>query len=217
MPVFLSSPASTEPAELPFKFTGGFELPTRTIGVMLSLAGIYAMVAQLFLFPIIIRRYGPLLPFRCTLLTWPLLYLIVPYLSLLPNWMQVPCAFLCLIWRTTNQTLSYPSFSIIINNSAPSRSVLGLINGVAASSASLSRAFGPTLSGMLHSWALKIGYSGLAWWINGLICAIGAIESLWLEEESALVYTDEKRAPCAEPTSNAEGDGLLSPEMGARA
>lgn len=106
MPVYLSSPISSEPAVLPFRFVGGFGLSTGTIGVMLSLAGIYAMVAQLVMFPMVIRRFGALRPFQCTLLTWPLLYLIVPYLSLLPQWLQIPSVFLCMLWRTTNQTLS---------------------------------------------------------------------------------------------------------------
>ena len=69
--------------------------------------------------------------------------------------------------------------------------VLGTINGVSASTASLARAFGPTITGLVHSWGLKMGSTGLAWWLSGTICAIGAIESLWMEEvDGRLKQTD---------------------------
>lgn len=193
MPVFLSSTPSDQPSSLPFKFTGGFTLPTRTIGLMLSFAGVYSMLAQIFLFPYVVQRFGALKTFRFTIMTWPLLYAIVPYLSFLPKKLQIPGAFLCLIWRTTNQTLSYPSNAILLTNSAPSMLVLGLINGVAASCASLSRAFGPTIAGMIHSWALKRGYVGVSWWVSGLICIIGAVESLWLQEPKGRMDEPEEK------------------------
>ena len=70
--------------------------------------------------------------------------------------------------------------------------VLGVINGVAASTTSLCRAFGPTISGMIHSWGLKQGYTGLAWWVGGLVCAIGAIETLWMEEGEGIMDLEEE-------------------------
>ena len=204
MPVFLSSTPSDQPAQLPFKFTGGFSMSTRTVGLMLSFAGIYTMLAQLFLFPYIVDKFGALKTFRFTIITWPLLYFIVPYLSFLPNHLRIPGAFMCLLWRTTNQTLSYPSNAIILTNAAPSMLVLGLINGVAASCASLSRAFGPTIAGMIHSWALERGYVGISWWVSGLICIIGAVESLFLREVKGRMDID--------PEDDDEEAALLDPE-----
>ena len=197
MPVFLSTPVSDESPSLPFKFTGGFALPTKMIGLMLSLQGVYSMTAQIFLFPIVVRRFGALKTFRFVIITWPVLYLLVPYLVLLPSRFQMAGVFVCLLWKITAQVLAYPSNAILLANSSPSMLVLGAINGIAASTASLSRAFGPTVSGIIYSWGLKLGYTGLAWWANGLICLIGAIESLWMEEadgrsaDPALV-TDEE-------------------------
>ena len=182
MPVFLSTPISEEPPSLPFKFTGGFALPTKLIGLMLSLQGVYSMTAQIFLFPIVVRKFGSLRTFRFVIITWPVLYFLVPYLVLLPSQFQMVGIFVCLLWKITAQVLAYPSNAILLANSAPSMLVLGAINGIAASTASLSRAFGPTVSGIIYSWGLKLGYTGLAWWANGLICIIGAVESLWMEE-----------------------------------
>jgi hypothetical protein len=182
MPVFLSTPVSHEEARLPFRFVGGFGLPTKTIGLMLSIQGAYSMVAQLFLFPFVVRRFGVLNTFRIVVMSWPLLYFATPYLVLLPSRCQMAGILLCLLWRITAQVLSYPSNAILLTNSAPSMLVLGLINGVAASTASLSRALGPTISGMIHSWGLSMGVAGLAWWASGVVCIFGAIESLWMEE-----------------------------------
>jgi hypothetical protein len=182
MPVFLSTPSSHEPRSLPFKFTGGFALPTKTIGVILSLQGFYSMLAQLLLFPIVVRRFGCLRTFKCVAMCFPLLYFLVPYLILLPERLQMPGVYLCLVAKVTAGVLAYPSNAILLTNSAPSMLVLGAINGIAASTASLSRAFGPTISGLIHSMGLKLGYSGLAWWAGALVCVLGAIETLWMEE-----------------------------------
>ena len=149
---------------------------------MLSVQGVYSLLAQSFLFPLAARRFGTLKTFRFVLLTWPLLYALVPYLVLLPRQLQVPSVYFCLLWKITAQVLAFPSNSILLTNSAPSMLVLGVINGVAASTASLARACGPTFTGLLHSWGLQVGSTGLAWWASGIICTIGAIESLWLEE-----------------------------------
>ena len=88
MPIFLSSPVSDEAASLPFQFTGGFALSSKTIGTMLSIQALYSMACQIVLFPIVVKRFGPLNVFRCTVVVWPLLYAIVPYLVLLPQPLQ---------------------------------------------------------------------------------------------------------------------------------
>lgn len=199
MPVFLSTPISHDVPSLPFKFTGGFALSTKTIGFMLSLQGVYSMIAQIFLFPFVVRRFGALKTFRFVVMSWPLLYFGVPYLVLLPDRLQMPGVYFCLVWKITAQVLAYPSNAILLTNSAPSMLVLGTINGIAASTASLCRAFGPTISGLIHSAGLRLGYTGLAWWASGLICILGAIESLWMAEVGGRMdrqdFEDEEAHP----------------------
>ena len=183
MPMLLSAPVSQEPPVLPFRFTGGLNLPTKTIGLMLALQGLYSMAAQVFLFPFAVRRFGSLKTFRFVLMVWPLLYLVVPYLVLLPPRFQLAGVYACLLWRITAQVLAFPSHAILLTNSAPSMLVLGVINGVAASTASLMRAFGPTLSGIVYAAGLNLGYTGLAFWVSGLVSLLGAFESLWVGQD----------------------------------
>ena len=157
-------------------------MTTSEIGAMMSIQGVYSMIATIFFFPIVVQRFGTLATFRFVVMSWPILYFLVPYLLFLPKHLQYSGIFFCLIWKITVQVLAFPAMSILLTNSAPSMMVLGLINGVAASIASLARAFGPTVSGIIHTWGLELGYTGFAWWACGLICIAAAIESLWMTE-----------------------------------
>ncbi|KAI9835619.1 MAG: hypothetical protein M1838_005274 [Thelocarpon superellum] len=186
---------------LPFKFTGGFGLSTKSIGFIISFQGAYSMAAQLFLFPLVARRFGSLRVFRFVVMLYPVLYLAVPYVVLLPKDLQMVGIYACLVLKVTAAVLAYPSNAILLTNSAPSMLVLGAINGIAASTASLSRAFGPTISGLIHSAGLRLGYSGLAWWASALVSLLGAIESAWMEDVSGRLDPAED-----EPAPDVDGD-----------
>lgn len=199
MPVFLSTPKSDDNFVLPFKFTGGLGLPTKTIGFMLAVQGVYSMIAQLWLFPFVVRHFGTLRTFRFVLLVWPPLYMLVPYLVLLPSILQTAAVYLALISKITLHVIAFPSTAILLANAAPSSKVLGSINGAAASTASLSRALGPTITGLLHSKGLESGYSIIAWWACGLVCVTGTIQSFWMEESEP--RTDSEKAGNSDSTA----------------
>ena len=202
MPVFLSEPISHVPPSLPFKFTGGFALSSKTIGFLLSLQGIYSMVAQIVIFPLAVRHFGCLNTFRFVVVSWPILYFLVPYLVLLPERLQMFAIYFCLTWKITAQVLAFPANAILLTNSAPSMLVLGAINGVAASTASLMRALGPTVTGFIHSLGLEKGYAGFAWWASGLICLLGAVESFWMVEGKGRMDQDDVGDEEASPTES---------------
>ncbi|KAF5625299.1 tetracycline resistance TCR1 [Fusarium sp. NRRL 52700] len=182
-PVFLSTKRPEHPVhDLPFKFTDGFGLETKMIGVIMSVQGLYSLFSNYLIVPPVTRRLGSLRLFRILAFSYFALYLITPYLVLLPDSMRMPAIYLLVIWKCTFSTMAYPSNAILLANSAPSKQVLGTINGIAASTASLCRALGPTLSGLLYSWGLQTGYSGLAWWFSGLITIVGAYLSSQITE-----------------------------------
>lgn len=196
---------------MPFSFTGGFGFSSKTIGFMLSVQGIYSMIAQLFFFPYAARTLGALKTFRVVVIMWPLLYFLVPYTVLLPHPFQKTAIYACLLLKITFHVCAFPAMNILLTNSAPSTLVLGAINGVAASTASLARAFGPSVTGLMHSWGLSLGCTGLAWWINGLICALGAFQSLYMYEvtngrtdQHADNDDDEEAASTVEPLLNVQ-------------
>lgn len=197
LPTLLSTakPEHSEPRHLPFKFVGSYELSTKQIGAILSYQGIYSMVATLFLFPFIVRRLGALGLFRFLAISYPLLYVTTPYLVLLPEEWKMVGVYALVTWKCTFATMAYPSNAILLTNSAPSLLLLGTINGVAASTASLSRAFGPTVSGILFSAGLRLGYSGLAWWCSAVIAVAGAFISLSMTDKGGRMDNDEKDDP----------------------
>ena len=182
-PVFLSTAPPKHPVlDLPFRFTDGFGLETKTIGVIMSVQGLYSLFSNYLIVPPVTRRLGSLRLFRILAFSYFSLYLVTPYLVLLPDRMRMPAIYLLVIWKCTFSTMAYPSNAILLANSAPTKQVLGTINGIAASTASLCRALGPTLSGLLYSLGLQTGYSGLAWWFSGFITIIGAYLSSQITE-----------------------------------
>jgi hypothetical protein len=194
LPTFLSNPEDTpvDSVALPFKFVGGYGLNTREIGVILSVQGLYSMIATVFIFPVVVRRLSALGLFRLLALSYPILYVVTPYLVLLPGHLRMVGVYIIVIWKCTFATMAYPSLAILLTNSAPSLLMLGTINGVAASTASLCRAIGPTVSGFLFTAGLSTGYSGLAWWCSAIICIGGAILSLSMSDKGGRMDLDEK-------------------------
>lgn len=196
-PVFLSTKRPEHPVhDLPFKFTDGFGLETKMIGVIMSVQGLYSLLSNYLIVPPVTRRLGSLRLFRILAFSYFALYLVTPYLVLLPDSMRMPAIYLLVIWKCTFSTMAYPSNAILLANSAPSKQVLGTINGIAASTASLCRALGPTLSGLLYSWGLQTGYSGLAWWFTGLVTIVGAYLSSQITEGGP---RDEPMGPEEDP------------------
>ena len=186
---------STKPAELPFKFVGGFGLSSNTVGFILSLQGVYQMFAQMVLFPMVVNRFGALKTFTFTACTYPVLYFLVPYLALLPDSFKMTGLFFVLIWKVTHQALAYPCNMLLLTGAAPSSLVLGVVNGVAASAASLSRAIGPTLAGIIQSAGLDLGYLGMAWWASGAVALLGAIECFWIRDAQARKHSRRRPSP----------------------
>lgn len=191
-PVFLSTdrPAHRQPPSLPFKFVDGFGYDEQKIGLILSVQGIYSMISTFFFFPFISRRLGDLSLFKLLSLSYFLIYLTTPYVVLLPDNLRLVGVYLMVIWKCTFATLAYPSNAILLRNAAPSTMTLGTINGVAASTASLCRAFGPAISGMLYALGLQTGYSGLAWWATAVVTVVGAYVILQIKENEGRL--DEK-------------------------
>lgn len=211
LPVLFSMPESEEPAQLPFWFTGGFALPTKSIGGILSVQGLMQMVATLVFFPMVQRRLGTLTTYRLVVLTYPLLYIIVPYLTLVPASLRMPAVYAILVWKVTAQAFAFPSNNIMLANATPKRA-LGTFNGISSSAASFARALGPTLSGLLQAAGLGKHVLGLPWWINALIAIIGAAISLCMVEERRCTSDSEKNDS---DNTSAPEPSTISPDINA--
>ena len=184
-------PESDVPPSLPFYFTGGFALSTKSIGGILSVQGVIQMFATMVIFPTVQLKFGTLTTYRMVILTYPFLYILVPYLTLVPVGFRMPAVYIILVWKVTAQAFSFPSNNMMLSNATPRRQ-RGTFNGVAQSSASLARAVGPIVSGLLQAAGLSRGMLGLPWWVNALVATLGAILSLFMMEQKSAPSDREK-------------------------
>jgi MFS family permease len=189
LPILMSKEAPNKSeTRLPFHFKGGFGWSTQMNGAFLATQGAMQMFAQLIVFPWLSKRLGSLRTFWITLCLYPILYVLAPYLALLPEKLRIPGLMVLLVGKVTFQSLSYPSLAIILANSSPSKRVLGTLNGAAASSASISRGFGPTISGL--AWWTIAGVALLGW-APGFMLNEGKKQPAFTrEDEEALLDTD---------------------------
>lgn len=203
--VFLSTPrysptAPTETLHLPknykphapFTFTGGLALPPPSIGAALAILGVIGISLQLLLYPRLSFRLGTITSYRTSLLLFPISYLLVPFLAVIPSTSLAPHqASGFLVWAAITlilsiqvfaRTFALPSTAILVNNSSPHPSVLGTIHGIAQSVSSLTRTIGPVLAAWLYGTGLEKGVVGMAWWVMAGVAVIGCVASRWVWE-----------------------------------
>ncbi|KAK3349477.1 major facilitator superfamily domain-containing protein [Lasiosphaeria hispida] len=179
-PVFLSTPHSDADVHATLiSFTGGLGLRTSTIGLWLSAFGICGILLQLFIYPRMQARIGTLGVFKISLVLFPLVYLLAPYLSLLPEagrfsflrWLGLGV----IVWgQIMARTMAIPSTVILLTESAPTKAVLGTVHGAGNMLASLARAVGPAVGGAVYAAGMREGVVGAVWWFYLVVVAIVA-------------------------------------------
>ncbi len=124
-------------------------------------------------------RIGTLGVFKISLIIFPIIYLLAPYLSLLPEtghfsflrWIGL--AFI--VWgQIMARTMAIPSTVILLTEAAPSKGVLGTVHGAGNMLASLARAVGPAVGGAVYAAGVREGVVGAVWWFYLVVVAIGA-------------------------------------------
>jgi hypothetical protein len=184
LPLFLSHEEVKNPViALPLKFVGGFDMSTKEIGVILTVQGIYSMFATVVLFPFAVKRLGALNLFKLVAFSYPVLYVVTPYVILLPKPYRLVGLFPLLLWKTTFANFAFPATNLLLANTAPSLLLLGTINGAASSTASFCRGLGPLISGALYDFGFGVGYFGLVWWFTAIVAIAGAAIAMRMSEK----------------------------------
>ncbi|PVH95967.1 MFS general substrate transporter [Periconia macrospinosa] len=186
LPVYMHHPAqaTTSPSvSLPLKFTGGFGIDSRRIGIIFTIYSIICMLFQFLIFPPLTRRLGVLRCLRISFLIYPAAFFVTPFLSLLPTDRTRELGILfVLVVRGLAGTFAFPTSTIMITNSAPSLRVLGTINGLATSLSAVGRAAGPALGGNLFTYGVKQGYIIIPFWALTAFALLAWVPTLWLVE-----------------------------------
>ncbi len=184
----------------------------------MAILGTIGITLQLFLYPIINARLGTVRSWRIVLYCFPVVYALIPFLSLVPSTTPPPgqkTGFA--VWATltsltfiqvVGKTFASPATTILINNCSPHPSVLGTIHGIGQSASSAARTVGPALGGYLYGLGLKHGVVGAVFWGLACVAVMSIIASGWVKEgdghEIRLEGDDE-----AEAEAEAENKALL--------
>ena len=183
LPIFLQDDriSTSSVPRSPFSIPGGLGLAIRSVGIIMSINGLIALFIQAILFPLFASWLGVWRTFVMVTVLHPIAYFIVPYLAFLPANSLYPGIYVCLAIRNFLSILAYPVLLILLKEAAPSPSVLGKVNGLAASAGAACRTIAPPIAGCLYGEGTKIGFTGLAWWGSGIVAIAGAFQILSIQ------------------------------------
>lgn len=198
--VFLSTPVA-DPAhpfppsfrqKLPFIFTGGIGMPARHVGFAMAILGVIGITLQLFVYPVVNARLGVVRSWRLFLYCFPIAYILVPFLAIVPSKTAPPAEkdgiymwlALCgvLFVQVIGRTFALPATVILLNNCSPHPSVLGTVHGMGQSISSAARTIGPVAGGYFYGLGLSKGVVGAVWWALSGVAVCGIVASLSVRE-----------------------------------
>jgi hypothetical protein len=166
-----------------FHIPGGLGLSTKQVGVIMAINGVIALFIQAVIFPIAAEKMGIWRVFVVVTILHPVAYFIVPFLALLPESALFAGIYTCLAIRNLLSILAYPVLLILLKQASISNSVLGRINGLAASAGAACRTMSPPIAGLLYGWGLDIGFTGLAYWGTGVVALVGVLQLYFIPRE----------------------------------
>jgi Major Facilitator Superfamily len=172
-----------------FRIPGGLGLSTKQVGMIMATNGLIALFIQGVVFPFAAEKLGIWRVFVLVTVLHPIAYFIVPYLALLPENLLFTGIYTCLTIRNLFSILAYPVLLILLKQASASPSVLGRINGLAASAGAACRTIAPPVAGLLYGWGSDLGFSGLAYWGTGFVALVGVAQLYFVPREKNDVST----------------------------
>lgn len=168
-----------EPMARGVDFKGGLGMSLHDVGTFLAINGFIALFVQGFVFPIFVEHVGVWKSFFYMILFYPICYVIVPFISALPDEFISPGVYLTLLLQAFFGIIVFPCALILMKNAVPSPLVLGRVNGLAMSACCLARTIACPLVGAVYS----IGGSATAWFGLTIMAVFGVIQLIWVPKE----------------------------------
>lgn len=162
---------------------GGLGLSIQKVGIIISINGIIALFIQAVIFPIVTAWLGIFRVFLLVTICHPIVYIITPYLAVLPHDYLYAGIYTCLSFRNLFGILAYPTLLILIKEASPSPSSLGKINGLAASTGAACRTIASPVAGALYSIGIGLNFTAIAWWASALVALVGTIQAFFINQK----------------------------------
>lgn len=163
---------------------GGLGLTIQQVGIIMSFNGIIALFIQAIVFPVMAAWLGIWRLFIFVIVGHPVVYFIVPYLTILPQGLLYSGIYTCLTIRNFFSILAYPLFLILLKEASPSPAQLGKINGLAASTGAACRTIASPIAGLLYGIGVQMNFTALAWWASTLVAIIGTLQIAFLKRQN---------------------------------
>ncbi|KAM5429646.1 hypothetical protein McanCB21832_007438 [Microsporum canis] len=199
LPIFLQDKRDgliNHPVLSPLDIPGGLGLSTQTVGLIMAVNGVIALIIQAVIFPVLTEWLGVWSVFVLVTILHPVAYFIVPFLVFLPTSLLYPGIYTCLTIRNLFSILAYPVLLILIKQASPSYAVLGKINGLAASAGAACRTLAPPIAGYLYTVGTRAGFTGIAWWASSLVAIFGAMQLWFMRGKPHTSVSVLARPPC---------------------
>jgi len=143
---------------------GGLGLEPPAIGICLGIFGITNGVLQAIFFPKILRRIGPQRVALMGIAAFPAIFGLFPVINNLARArglsIVVWAAVVVQLSLVFIMDMSYGAIFIFVNSSAPNKNSLGSVNGMAQTTVSICRAFGPAASTSLFAISIEKNWLG---------------------------------------------------------
>ncbi|KAI0132471.1 major facilitator superfamily domain-containing protein [Xylariales sp. AK1849] len=178
----------------PFYAPGGLGLSMHSVGMIMAVNGIIALFVQAVVFPIAASQFGVFRLFVLVTILHPIVYLVMPMLLYVPESLLYPAIYVCLTIRNILSIILYPLLLILIKEATPCSTVLGKVNGLAASAGAACRMIAPPVAGFLYTIGSRHNFTALAWYGSAAVAVAGAVQCMSVKrvshddasEESAL-------------------------------
>ncbi|WCJ28672.1 zinc induced facilitator-like 1 [Euphorbia peplus] len=133
---------------------GGLGYSTADVGEALAVSGFGLLLFQLFLYPLVERKLGPIMVSRIgAVISVPLLSA-YPFLALLKG-LSLTLLVDCASVLKNVLCVSITTGLFLLQNRAVEQKQRGAANGISMAAMSLSKAIGPATGGILFSWSQK--------------------------------------------------------------
>jgi len=142
----------------------------------MAIQGVIALVMQALVFPIMAERIGVYRLFIFVTVFHPIAYIIMPSLLFIPENFLYPVIYFYLTVRNFFGILVYPLLLILIKEATPSPTILGKVNGLAASASAACRMVAPPIAGYLYAVGRRMDCTALAWYGSTFVAILGAIQ-----------------------------------------